>query len=168
MTSHVKLRRERVSMVEYDTQIKGERINFICAPITTSPSLSHPMLIVINMCSFCRKNSFLKSTSHLHRDFPNESYSFVFLSLSLVCCSFSPSFFIYQRCVASLQTNWRCWTCNLSRKASCCRTWQTTCGDGVRLKATMPAPLKNSLKGSPPELRGKSNPALDNAHNLLH
>lgn len=70
-----------------------------------------------------------------------------------------------QRCAASSWTSWRCWTCNLSRRASSCRTWWTTCGGGVRSKASILAPLKNLLNGSPPESRGNDQSTYDDAHN---
>lgn len=51
MTSHVKLRKERLGLVDYDTQIKGT----IITSIGTIPSLLQPILTVINMCCPCGK-----------------------------------------------------------------------------------------------------------------
>lgn len=47
MTSHVKLRKERVGLVDYDTQIKGKIKTFIATP----DSLLQPILTVIVCCS---------------------------------------------------------------------------------------------------------------------
>lgn len=38
MTSHVKLRKERVGLVDYDTQIKGKKHGFVSTILNTSPS----------------------------------------------------------------------------------------------------------------------------------
>lgn len=82
-----------------------------------------------------------------------------------VVCALSPASYLkcqtslcdsFQRCVASLWTSWRYLTCSWSRRASSCRTWWTTCGGGVRSKASTRVPLKNWPTDSPPGSRGKT------------
>lgn len=41
MTSHVKLRKEKVGLVDYDTQIKGKMVTLSSTVLGTPPSSSH-------------------------------------------------------------------------------------------------------------------------------
>lgn len=52
MSSHVKLRKERVSVVDYDIQIKGKRHVVVCATLKNTTSLFHTILTLISETSF--------------------------------------------------------------------------------------------------------------------
>lgn len=49
MTSHVRYRKDRVGLVDYDTQIKGKIFTFV----GTSLTLLQPILTVNNRCCSC-------------------------------------------------------------------------------------------------------------------
>lgn len=92
MTSHVKLRKEKVGLVDYDTQIKGKMVALKWHS-SRNPSLfiTHTILTVINMCSLCGKTQSL-----------NPSKTFRMSHILSCMCFLLPVPPAFQRYVASL------------------------------------------------------------------
>lgn len=78
-------------MVDYDTQVKGKKITFICSTRETSPPFVTPPPPWL---FFSAEKNIVKSVSHPQQGFHIESYSLMYLFLfALLVILFPPSLF---------------------------------------------------------------------------